>query len=550
MNNWRHSDKHSQQNPNGQSVPGIKFLLLPGFLASLLLAWTAFAPQQPVLAHGATCYVNGLWFNGHAFEAKTFCSVEGLLRANYDGKADNTIDLKGRHIIPPFAEAHNHHFGDGADIRQQIKTYLSQGIFYAKNTNNTQKLTAPLRQFVNLPESVDVLYANGGLTATGGHPMQIYDVMASQIPGWTPKDMQNQAYFVIDSEQELNRKWPLILSGKPDFIKTYLEYSEQYEARKNDSAFYGKRGLDPRLLPKIVRRAHASSLRVAVHINTAEDFRNAVRSGADEITHLPLEKLTAEDARQAARRGAVVVTTTLSHRPTGQVPDVDEVHRHNLKLLQQAKVRLAAGTDDNNRTVLDEAGNLLRLRAFDNLTLLKVLVEVTPQTIFPSRKIGRLESGYEASFLALEGSPLDDFANLKKVAMRVKKGHLLVIAPDPPKKPSIVDEIAHTLMRDGLAAAISDYRRLRKEQFEVYDFSERELNRLGYDLLKQQRVADAIEIFKLNVEIFPNAANAYDSLGEAYLKAGDQGLAAKNYRKSLELNPHNANAAEVLKKIQ
>jgi len=494
--------------------------------------------------------VNGLWFNGHAFEAKTFCSVEGLLRANYDGKADNTIDLKGRHIIPPFAEAHNHHFGDGADIQQQIKTYLSQGIFYAKNTNNTQKLTAPLRQFVNLPESVDVLYANGGLTATGGHPIQIYDVMASQIPGWTPKDMQNQAYFVIDSEQELNRKWPLILSGKPDFIKTYLEYSEQYEARKNDSAFYGKRGLDPRLLPKIVRRAHANSLRVAVHINTAEDFRNAVRSSADEITHLPLEKLTAEDARQAAGRGAVVVTTTLSHRPTGQVPDVDEVHRHNLKLLQQAKVRLAAGTDDNNRTVLDEAGNLLRLRAFDNLTLLKVLVEVTPQTIFPSRKIGRLESGYEASFLALEGNPLDDFANLKKVAMRVKKGHLLVIAPDPPKKPSIVDEIAHTLMRDGLAAAISDYRRLRKEQFEVYDFSERELNRLGYDLLKQQRVADAIEIFKLNVEIFPNAANAYDSLGEAYLKAGDQGLAAKNYRKSLELNPHNANAAEVLKKIQ
>jgi hypothetical protein len=342
----------------------------------------------------------------------------------------------------------------------------------------------------------------------------------------------------------------LILSGKPDFIKTYLETSEQYEARKNDPGFYGKRGLDPRLLPVIVRRAHSSGLRVAVHINTAEDFRNAVRSGADEVTHLPLEKLTAEDARQAARRGTVVVTTTLSHRPTGHVQNVDEVHRHNLKLLQQAKVRLAIGTDDNNRTVLDEAGNLHRLQVFDNLELLKLLVEVTPQTIFPSRKIGRLENGYEANFLALDGNPLEVFASLKKVVMRVKKGHLLEIAPDPPKKPSIVDEIAHTLMRDGLAAAIADYQRLRKDQFDAYDFSERELNRLGYDLLKQQRVADAIEIFKLNVEMFPNAFNAYDSLGEAYLKAGDQRLAVKNYQKSLELNPHNTNAAEALKKIQ
>lgn len=550
MKNCIRFDEHSRQNRTRQPGLAKKPLLLPVFLAALLLAFTVLVPQQPVEAHGVTCYVNGLWFNGRVFEAKTFCSIEGVLQTNYAGKADNTIDLKGRHVIPPFAEAHNHHFGDGADIQRQIKTYLSQGIFYAKNTNNTQKLTAPLRQFVNLPESVDVIYANGGLTATGGHPIQIYDVMASQIPGWTPKDMENQAYFVVDSEQELNRKWPLILSGKPDFIKTYLEFSEQYEARKNDPAFYGKRGLDPRLLPVIVRRAHASGLRVAVHISTAEDFRNAVRSGADEITHLPLEKLTAEDARQAARRGAVVVTTTLSHRPTGHVQDIDEVHRHNLKLLQQAKVRLAAGTDDNNRTVLDEAGNLYRLRVFDNLTLLKLLVEVTPKTIFPSRKIGRLESGYEASFLALDGNPLEDFASLKKVAMRIKKGHLLEITPDPPKKPSIVDEIAHTLIRDGVAAAIADYHQLKKEKFETYDFSEPELNRLGYDLLKRQQVADAIAIFKLNVEMFPNAFNAYDSLGEAYLKAGDQELAIKNYRKSLELNPHNTNAAEALKKIQ
>lgn len=525
-------------------------LLLSALSAALLLSLNAFLPHRPVLAHGVQCYVNGLWFNGRTFESKTVCSVEGILQTGYAGKADNTFDLKGRYVIPPFAEAHNHHFGDAGDIKGQIKTYLSQGIFYAKNTNNTQKLTQPLRQFVNLPESVDVLYANGGLTATGGHPMQIYDAMAPQIPGWTPKDMENQAYYIVDSEQDLDRKWPMILAGKPDFIKTYLEYSEEYEKRKADPAFYGKRGLNPSLLPKIVRRAHETGLRVIVHINTAADFSNAVRSGADEVTHLPLEKLTDEDAKDAAKHNVVVVTTTLSHRPTGHIKDIDEVHRHNLTLLHRAGVKLAIGTDDNNRTVLDEAANLYRLRVFDNLTLLKLFVEVTPQTIFPTRKIGRLENGYEANFLALDGNPLEDFASLRKVAMRVKKGHLLEIAPDPPKKPSIVDAIAHTLMRDGVAAAMAEYRRLRKEQSEVYDFSEKELNRLGYDLLKRERVTDAIEIFKLNVEMFPNASNAYDSLGEAYLKAGNRELAVKNYRKSLELNPHNANAQTVLKQIQ
>jgi imidazolonepropionase-like amidohydrolase len=544
------ADPHAQHHFARLIKSQLRWSSLAVSFAALLLAVNVFLSRQSVLAHGVQCYVNGFWFNGHSFEAKTVYSVEGVLRTDYAGQADKTIDLKGRYVIPPFAEAHNHHFGDGGDVQQQIKTYLSQGIFYAKNTNNTQKLTAPLRQFVNLPESVEVLYANGGLTAPGGHPIQIYDTVASQIPGWTPKEMENQAYYVVDSEQEVIKKWPLILAGKPDFIKAYLEYSEDYKARRSDPAFYGKRGLDPRLLPKIVRRAHESGLRVAVHINTAADFRNAVQSGADEVTHLPLEKLTAEDAKLAAARKVVVVTTTLSHRPTWQVRNIDEVHRHNLTLLHRAKVKLAVGTDDNNRTVLDEAANLHRLRAFDNLTLLKMLVEVTPQTIYPARKIGLLKSGYEASFLALDGNPLEDFATWRKVAMRVKKGHLLEIAPDPPKKPSIVDAIAHTLFRDGVTAAIAEYRNLKKDQPEAYDFSERELNRLGYEMLKQQRTADAIEIFKLNVEMFPNAFNVYDSLGEAYLRAGDRSLAVKNYQKSLELNPHNTNAAEALKKIQ
>ena len=68
----------------------------------------------------------------------------------------------------------------------------------------------------------------------------------------------------------------------------------------------------------------------------------------------------------------------------------------------------------------------------------------------------------------------------------------------------------------------------------------------GYWLLGQDRIEEAIRLFELNVELYPEAWNVYDSLGEAQLEAGlrSQGLA--NYRRSLELNPENDNARRVL----
>jgi tetratricopeptide (TPR) repeat protein len=98
-------------------------------------------------------------------------------------------------------------------------------------------------------------------------------------------------------------------------------------------------------------------------------------------------------------------------------------------------------------------------------------------------------------------------------------------------------------------AAVRKYRGLRRTGPDRYDFAEAELNNFGYELLFTNRVKEAIEIFKLNVEAYPQAFNTYDSLGEAYLADGQRDLAIKNYKRSLELNPRNTNAVEVLKRI-
>ncbi|PYQ28096.1 MAG: serine hydrolase [Acidobacteria bacterium] len=115
----------------------------------------------------------------------------------------------------------------------------------------------------------------------------------------------------------------------------------------------------------------------------------------------------------------------------------------------------------------------------------------------------------------------------------------------PAPKPSLVDEVMKNA--DGALARV---RELKAKSPDVYDFSEPEINRLGYTLLQRGRVTDAVDVFRLNVEEHPESANVYDSLGEAYAAHGDRELAIANYKKSLELNPKNTNAADALKRLE
>ena len=69
-------------------------------------------------------------------------------------------------------------------------------------------------------------------------------------------------------------------------------------------------------------------------------------------------------------------------------------------------------------------------------------------------------------------------------------------------------------------------------------------------MMKENKMENAIKLFELNVEEYPNSANSYDSLGEAYMNAGNKELAIKNYEKSLQLNPKNENAVEMLKQLR
>ena len=118
---------------------------------------------------------------------------------------------------------------------------------------------------------------------------------------------------------------------------------------------------------------------------------------------------------------------------------------------------------------------------------------------------------------------------------------------DLPKR-SIAEALYKIATEKDVATAIAEYRKLKGS--ETYDFSEGELNTLGYQLMRLNRVKDAIEIFKLNVEMYPAASNPYDSLGEAYLEDGQKDLALVNYKKAVELNSSNANAVQIVRRLE
>jgi tetratricopeptide (TPR) repeat protein len=69
-------------------------------------------------------------------------------------------------------------------------------------------------------------------------------------------------------------------------------------------------------------------------------------------------------------------------------------------------------------------------------------------------------------------------------------------------------------------------------------------------MLGRNRAADAIEVFRLNVEEHPRSWNVYDSLAEAYAENGQRELAIENYKKSIELNPQNTNGIDRLKRLE
>ncbi len=380
---------------------------------------------------------NGHWFDGQKFVQKTVWVEQGLLKFSAaEKKVDTVLDLRGKFVIPPFAEAHNHNLESEYELQKRIDRYLKNGVFYVKQLSAIKMQLEPLMHLYNKPEGLDISTTYGPLTGTGGHPVALRE----RFFGWgyyevfqSKEEIESHGYFIIDDEEDLNKKWGHILSFQPQFIKIMLLHSEEYELRKNDTTYFGKKGLRPDLVEKIVSKAHSKGLRVSAHVETAYDFHVAVAAGVDEIAHLPEirngKPIAVKDMIAAKEKGVVVVTTISLVKKRARQTNYEALVRNiatNLRLLNENRVKIAVGSDNFNGNSVGEFKMLYDLQIFSNLELLKIWTENASATTLPHRKIGFLKEGYEASFLVLNTDPLEDISTVvESIETRIKQGAIL-----------------------------------------------------------------------------------------------------------------------------
>ena len=421
----------------------------PYMLVFLVAACARTVPPAPTGAGGSRtmAFTNASWLGPGGFERGTRYVVARRITTDRPARVDTTIDLAGGFVVPPFGEAHNHNIDFSTEARTDsvIGRYLRDGVFYVRNPGNVPRARAALRGRINVPNGVDAIFSHGLLTATGGHPSGLYQRNLAR-GAMTEADGDGGFLWLIDSLPDLNRKWPRILEGRPEFIKVVLVHSEHYAERRADTAWFNWKGLDPAIVPEIVQRAHAAGLRVTAHIETAADFRAAVAAGVDEIAHMPgfrgdertslpdprIFELTPDDARNAARRAIVVVTTLGGiaglppEGPTGALRRrADSLHVRNLRTLREAGVQLAVGSDAYRDDSREEVRYLATLGVFSELDLVRLWSESTPRAIFPRRRVGCLSTGCEGSFVVLRSDPSRDVTRVDDIMLRVKDGIIL-----------------------------------------------------------------------------------------------------------------------------
>ena len=446
------------------------------FRTAVLLVYAALlgAPpagaQSPIVPKGDSAAAivelrGGEWFTGSRFERGSRWMQGGRFVPRPKTATDRVVSLDGQWLVPPYADAHTHS-PDGVRGFDAIRDmYLGAGVFYVQVLGNHRSGRIALGTQVNVPTSIDAVFADAPITGSGGHPQVLYESLALfRTPQTTGARRQQAArslsqdgdvYRRLDSASQLPPLIAQLRAAPVPLLKVMVLHGDQYEQLAHDTTAVGNRGIDPKLLQPLVDSAHAMGRRVWVHIETARDFEIALDAGVDGFAHVPgygaawaadseLAPFRLSDAviRRAGSKHIPVVATlglswaTMASDTAANRRSRDVLYR-NVRRLADAGARMITGSDtyssleviENDVTALSDALGLsplqrLQMRAVD-----------TPRAVFPGRAIGALRVSYEASLLALSCNPLVDATCQQKIVRRLKQGTWLSPFPPPADPP-------------------------------------------------------------------------------------------------------------------
>lgn len=202
----------------------MRFVLLSAILSVTLIACS----QAPTVGYA---YRNGLWYDGIGFEASDRYAVDGVLTVRAPDSIARTFDLGGGFAIPALGDAHTHLFDDPAVVADVRRAFVERGVLFAKSLNNSAAGRAGAASAWDSAGLISLSFANGGVTATLGHPALLYETLATQIYfARTPEErasllesrlMDGDGYHVVDRREDWPASWQALHESEPDFVKIY-----------------------------------------------------------------------------------------------------------------------------------------------------------------------------------------------------------------------------------------------------------------------------------------------------------------------------------------
>jgi len=257
----------------------------------------------------------------------------------------------------------------------------------------------------------------------------------------------DDAYYVVETKADVRAKLALLLENDPDHVKVYLRKSDLY------AEGYGKwgpgGGIDAALLPMIVELAKDAGKRVAVAASSIAEYRAALNAGPDTVTQLPCYQhspsdpnspyydvdveegclISAAEAEQAAAE-KVVSTLITTEWSKDRPEELVTWEGRNIAALQKAKATLVVATNAYGSTLTPGLIAGVEKGFFTPADMLTMATMTTPQVIFPARRVGCLDVGCDASFIAFLENPLDRFDVIGDITYRYKDGEPIILSAE------------------------------------------------------------------------------------------------------------------------
>lgn len=243
--------------------------------------------------------------------------------------------------------------------------------------------------------------------------------------------------------------------------------------------------------------------------------------------------------------------------------EVVELEKAITAAFHRAGVPLMAGTDAEFLGAQPGFGLHTELELFVGLGMSPSdalrAATVTPATVLRiADSVGTITTGKVADLVLLAANPLADIRNTRRISGVFRAGRWLPQTEIARSLDSLANSyrplqteltaFMQALEARGAPAAMEVYRRSPQRQ-QIAKPVENVINSYGYRVLGENRTKDAIAVFRLNTEAFPDQYNTWDSLAEAYLADGQRDLAIQYYRKVLELRPGDENATRMLRQL-